>query len=157
MGYSPRRLIKRSVLAMVLALGAIGVSASLNIPLAHAEYCHFTITATPGSQVVHPSYGEQATITASFSQSGISCVAITSIAIGWGDGSSFSTSSPNVTSYTASHPYPIAPSTTYYITVHLNYGNGQFFYEDNAAQVTVIGCPPACTPTRTSASPNEAP
>lgn len=63
MGHSPRRLIKRSVLAMVLALGAIGVPASLNIPLAHADNCYFDITATPGSQVVHPSYGDQATIT----------------------------------------------------------------------------------------------
>jgi len=149
MGHSPRRLIKRSVLAMVLALGAIGVPASLNIPLAHADNCYFDITATPGSQVVHPSYGDQATITVSFSQSGTGCVPITSIAIGWGDGSSFSTSPPNVTTYTASHPYPISPSTNYYITGHLNYGNGQFIYKDNIAQVTVIGCPPACTPAGT--------
>ena len=148
---SLRRLVKRVALAMALALGAIGVPITLYIPLAHAQAdtCQVTITATPSSQQVRPSYGEQATITASFSQSGTGCVFINTIAIGWGDGSSFSTSYPNVTSYTASHLYPVAPSTTYYITVHLNYGNGQFLYKDNAALVEVVGCPPACTPSRT--------
>jgi hypothetical protein len=135
---------RRVALTCALTLGAIVTPAVIGVPL-HAFACTLTVSATPTSQTVRPSYGQQATITASYTQGGGGCAGVNSIGIGWGDGQS-STSGYYVTSYTASHTYsPPSGTNQYQITIYLNTTNG-LIVDPNAASVTTIGCPPSCTP-----------
>ncbi len=136
--------LRRAALICALILGAIVAPATIGAPL-RASACALGASATPTSQTIHPSYGEQATITASYTQTGSGCAPVTSIGIGWGDGAS-STSGSNVTSYTASHTYATLSGTHQYsiqVSVNTTAGTATF---TNLATVTTIGCPPACTP-----------
>lgn len=136
--------LRRAALVCALTLGAIVAPAMIGTPL-RAFACNFTISATPASQTIHPSYGEHATITASYTQTGSGCASVNNIGIGWGDGTS-STSSNFVTSYTATHTYATLSGTNQYqyqISVYLNTSSGTIV-GSNLATVTTIGCPPAC-------------
>jgi len=134
--------LRRTALVCALTLGAIVVPATIGAPL-RAFACTVTASATPTSQTIRPSYGEKATITASFVLAGGGCASVTSIGIGWGDGQS-STSGNNVAGYTASHTYATLSGTNQYsITIYLNTTAGTLTFS-NQATVTTIGCPPAC-------------
>jgi len=133
--------IKRAALTTALSL-AVVAPATLATPHI-ASACSLNPAASPTSQVVRPSYGDQATITASYNGS---CGYRVNIRIDWGDGTS-NQSSSYPTSFKASHSYPTPYNNTVQYTVGvdlLNIGVSN----NNAAQVTVIGCPPSCVPTK---------
>lgn len=140
-------LLKRSLLLGGLLTGGLVAPMALGTPL-HAFACTFTGTGSPGAQTVRPSYGDLATVTASYSESGTNCGSVYDIVINWGDGNSSPPSSPYVTSYTAQYQYSPASSKTYYLSAVYNFAGGGRVTVNNIASVSVIGCPPSCLPTR---------